>query len=77
VVELLIQDCSERLFFCWWMRVVYVGRQRRLREIALRLGTFLLAHTEDHRMLDVLHVLGILVRGERGDEAESVLALNI
>jgi hypothetical protein len=67
VVELLIRDCSEWLFFRWWMRVVYIGRQRGLREIALRLGTFLLAHAEDHCMLDVLHVLGmvLLVHGER------------
>jgi hypothetical protein len=38
------------------MRVVYVGRQSKLREITLRLRTFLLAHAEDHGMLDVLHV---------------------
>jgi hypothetical protein len=50
------------------MRVVYVGWQCGMREVALRLGTFLLAHAEHHRMLDVLHVFEmlLLVRGERG-----------
>lgn len=59
------------------MRVVYVGWQRGLRETALRLGAFLLAHAEDHCMLDVLHVLELLVHGEQGNEAESVLAFDI
>lgn len=68
MVEVLVQDCFERLLFGWWMRVVDVRWQRGLRVIALWLGSFLLAHAEDHCMFDVLHLLEVLV-------ASAILAL--
>ena len=45
---LLVQDCSERLFFGRWVRVVYVRRQWGVREIALWLWAILLANVEHH-----------------------------
>lgn len=68
MVEVLVQDCFERLFFGRWMRVVNVGRQCGLGEVAFWLGSFLLTHAEDHCMLDVLHLLEVLV-------ANAILAL--
>ena len=45
---LLVQDCSERLFFGWWMGVVYVRRQWGAREITLWFWAVILANVEYH-----------------------------
>jgi hypothetical protein len=57
----LIQDCPERLFFGWWVRVVYVGRHWSMREIAFWLWAILLADIERHCVLGATDVLEVLV----------------
>lgn len=70
---LLVQDCSERLFFGRWVRVVYVRWQRGMREIALWLRAILLTNVEHHCLFEATDIFEALVAC-KGSHLQVILA---